>query len=734
LPLGEEDTGILVNALLPSGAPVDLQELVVARAGGNPLFAEEFARMLGERPAAHVNGDGSFPSTPDDTTPANLQAIIAARLDTLAPQQKALLQDASVVGRVFWAGALTSMSRSDRDSVQEELHDLARKELIRPAKTSSVEAEDEFSFWHALIRDVAYGQIPRARRAPKHIAIANWIEGMAGERVSDRAELLAHHYGEALKLVPPGDPIDDVVALRTTTRRYWTLAGDRAMSLDVARAAHCFERALDLLPAGDPERTGILIRKAAAAFDVGRIKDAQHDYEEALELSRSSGDRLSEGSCLDRLATVLWEQGDTAGSRVRVREAVAILEAEPHGPELADCYASLASDRMVSGRFDEALDWADRSLELLTQLEAEHLRPRALSFRGVARCFRGDVGGLDDLHAALAIAERLGLPREQAKVLVILAEVLWASEGPSRAIETAELASELATRRGLDDIVVACRTHSLAPLFDLGRWDDLLSVADEQISWSEAAGGGYDEITARIWQTLVHLWRGRPRGSPTRDLMIRAREIGDPQVLVPAVVVAGLIAVDDDEPDLALTLVDELDQASDVGLGWYREHFLVELVRICARAGDLSAASRLIDAAETHTVRHHLSLGTARAVVAEGLSAFEEAAALYAGTIDGWRAHGFLVEEARASLGAGRCLARMGHPDAEMRLRRAAEIFATLHASPTLQEAEGLLLGLSVPEASPSRGCSVEPTSRSSAPSRHRPPRRPCPWLPSPFP
>ncbi len=299
------------------------------------------------------------------------------------------------------------------------------------------------------------------------------------------------------------------------------------MSLDVSRAAECFERALELLPETHPERAGLLTMKAAAAFDAGRYRDAQRVYESALVLTREAGDRLAEGACLDRLATALWEQGDSAGSRSRLAEAVEVLESEPHGPELADCYTSLASDRMVSGRFEEALAWAERSLALSSELGAEQLRPRALSFRGVARCYRGDFGGLDDLHAAIGdrratgagagAGERPGDPRGGCV--------------GNRGAVTSDRGSR--TRRaswrpgeGLGDIVVACRTQSVGPLFDLGRWDELVSVSDEVIAWSEAAGSGIDEITARLWEAQVLILRGQ-MPQPTSDRRLHDPRPGD---------------------------------------------------------------------------------------------------------------------------------------------------------------------------------------------------------------
>ena len=97
-----------------------------------------------------------------------MQALIAARLDTLPADRKSLLQDAAVLGKVFWAGALAEMGDRDPGQVEQALHELARKELVRPARSSSMEGEREYGFWHVLVRDVCYAQIPRAARAARH--------------------------------------------------------------------------------------------------------------------------------------------------------------------------------------------------------------------------------------------------------------------------------------------------------------------------------------------------------------------------------------------------------------------------------------------------------------------------------------------------------------------------------------------------------------------------------------
>ena len=188
-PLREDETARLVDALLVR-APLaaSTRSALIDRSGGNPLFAEEFVRMALER------GIG------DQPMPETVQAIIAARLDTLAPSQKAALQDAAVVGKVFWTGAVAAIGGREEAALEDDLLQLGEREFTRPARASSVADQTEHAFWHALVRDVTYRQIPRAARAAKHVAAAEWIERIAGERVGDHAAFIASHYGEALAL------------------------------------------------------------------------------------------------------------------------------------------------------------------------------------------------------------------------------------------------------------------------------------------------------------------------------------------------------------------------------------------------------------------------------------------------------------------------------------------------------------------------------------------------------
>ena len=161
-PLSDTDTTALIAALL--GQPVlppEVQTLLLEQAGGNPLYAEEFARLLSDRGLLVRHGRTLRLSPGQEIPfPETIQALVAARLDALLPERKALVQDAAVVGKVFWSGALAAISGRDEPALQAELDELERKELIRPASVSSVAGQTEYAFWHAVVRDVAYAQIP----------------------------------------------------------------------------------------------------------------------------------------------------------------------------------------------------------------------------------------------------------------------------------------------------------------------------------------------------------------------------------------------------------------------------------------------------------------------------------------------------------------------------------------------------------------------------------------------
>ncbi len=245
-PLSAEETARLVHSLLDQAVlPAEVQAALLERAGGNPLYAEEFARVAAARR-----------DVADLPLPESVQGLIAARIDALDAGEKAALEHAAVVGRVFWSGSVTALGGNEPQVVDAALHSLTRKEFVQRERRSSVSGESEYAFRHGLVRDVAYATIPRARRAELHRCTAAWIEELG--RPDDYAELLAHHYLSAIEYAQAAG--QDVAALAEPAGLALREAGDRASALNAfASASRFYRAALDLWPADDPERFEILL-------------------------------------------------------------------------------------------------------------------------------------------------------------------------------------------------------------------------------------------------------------------------------------------------------------------------------------------------------------------------------------------------------------------------------------------------------------------------------------------
>jgi predicted ATPase len=209
-PLSLEEAAHMLEELLGSELPARLRRLVLDNAEGNPFFVEELVAALIDRGfLARKDGRwqlGDLP--PRFEVPDSVQSVLAARIDLLGAAEKAALQAASVVGRVFWAGPVIELL----GGVEADLGVLVERDFIRRRPASSMAGEREFGFKHAVTRDVAYEGLPKARRAHLHAAVADWIERL-GEGRDEHAPLLAHHYAEAVKpedldLAWPGEEVE----------------------------------------------------------------------------------------------------------------------------------------------------------------------------------------------------------------------------------------------------------------------------------------------------------------------------------------------------------------------------------------------------------------------------------------------------------------------------------------------------------------------------------------------
>ena len=245
-PLGESETRELISSLMRvDGVNESVVAAVAARAEGNPLFAEEMVRRLSEEEGASAA-----------ELPATVQALLAARLDSLEPFQRRLLAHAAVIGRTFWEAALAPVAETEGGDLAEALRALRDKDILVAGEGSALAGEPELAFKHALIRDAAYEMLPRAVRAQKHFEVARFIEARAGERVEEVVALLAEHYGKAADLgselgLAPGD----IAPYRAKALCYLEAAGDAATAFySNADAFSNYEAALE--QAGEDARGG----------------------------------------------------------------------------------------------------------------------------------------------------------------------------------------------------------------------------------------------------------------------------------------------------------------------------------------------------------------------------------------------------------------------------------------------------------------------------------------------
>ena len=306
--------------------------------------------------------------------PESVQSLIAARLDTLDPDAKSLLADAAVIGKVFWAGAVAAMGDRDPQAVIGTLRELSRKELVRPARQSTMEGEAEYSFWHILARDVAYHQLPRGSRGYRHVAAAAWIESKVPGRVEVLADVLAFHYATALELAQAAGQTDQATAPRGTgppvpqpRRRAGARIGHGGRPHRTSSARSRWRRRVIR------ERAEALARFAVATFHAGRPTDSAAALDEAITSFRAQEDAARRNPChCCRSVSVLYRLGDPLWAALPA-ETVALLEPLPPGPELVMTLTELARVEMLTGQ-------------------------------------EPDVGVRHAAHA-LALAEELGLPR-----------------------------------------------------------------------------------------------------------------------------------------------------------------------------------------------------------------------------------------------------------------------------------------------------------------------------------
>jgi class 3 adenylate cyclase/tetratricopeptide (TPR) repeat protein len=664
-PLSQGDTAELISSLLDGRVQAEDRPELLARAGGNPLYAEEFVRMLAQ-------AEEELP------LPESVQGIIAARLDTLPPDEKTLIQAAAIVGKVFWPDALVAMlglSRADVE-VEESLRLLERKEFVRRERRSSIAGETAYVFRHVLVRDVAYSQIPRRRRADMHRLAATWIEALASDRPEDLADMVAHHYLSALDLDRRTGREDPELALRARTAL--VDAGDRSFALNAfPAAARFYEQALGLSAESDAERPRMLLSYGRALFQAeGGGKEA---LREAADAFLEAGEREQAALALVALADfVHFIEGKGQEAAANLDLAISLVADSPPSAIKAGVLANRARFHMIADEADRAIPLADEALALATSLGLEELQAHTLNTRGVARTLNGDLGGVDDLERAVEIAPPLSF--ELMRALNNLVSTLVELGELERGFALMTRSLEAARRHGNVVAVAWVETQQLDRLYWIGAWEELLERAEQMLDAETSSTPALMAIDAYIFRARLRLAKGQVEGAveDSAKLVDHARIQGDPQVAFPAFATRAHVLYEAGRHAEAGIAVDELldrwrASPSSAAGPWVAE--LAHVLDGLGRGSELAEASakvrlrtRWLDAAQALTAGDPVRA----AQIYEELGARSDAA--------------------KTGLRAAELLAAAGRrEEAQSQLSSALEFFRQAGATRYVREAEALL-------------------------------------------
>ena len=660
-PLSDQDTAALLSDLLQRTLlQDDAKDELLARTGGNPLYAEEYVRAIREH--------GRI-----EQLPATVQGMIAARLDLLETEEKSLVQNAAVIGKTFWLGALALCGGGERNELEQRLHALERKEFVRRERSSSLTGDVEYSFRHLLFRDVAYGQIPRAERAERHRRAAEWLEGLG--RSEDHSEMLAYHYLQALELGAAAG-----VDTRTFAERAHSAladAGDRAYALNAsAAAARHYRAALELLPQDHPRRGRILLSLGRALRELG---ESNIDVlERARDAFLSAGNAEAAGDAEAALVDACWIDGDRDAAFAHLRRARELLDPLPSSATKARAIVTASRFLMLAAQDEEAIRLGREALAIADELGLDEVRASALNNIGSSGANLGRDGWRADLEEAVRIAESANAPFELTRAIGNLAANLWAygelrpAFGLWRESEqTSGRFGQLGFKRWFSGVLVN-------PQFVLGDWDGALSAADVFIADVEAGRPHYLSSSVYLVRACIRLGRGDADGAlaDAEQGFALGTRAGDPQALLPACATIANVLLEVGDRDRAALMATEF--LSTVGSGKSIGPATSSLHELSWTLTALERGQELTDLLRGNTTPWP------RAAVAYAIGDPATAATICAEM-------GAVTEEAHARMTAGRMLLEQGRRDeGDVHLGRALAFYRSVGASRFVRECEAI--------------------------------------------
>ncbi len=527
-PLPEASMRELLAGLVP-GLPEAVAARILGRADGYPLYAVETVRMLladgrlepsegAFRPVGDL-GDLEVPST--------LHALVAARLDALPPDERTLIQEASVLGQTFTPAALAAVTGDDSPDHEARLASLRRRELLAVETDPRAPTRGQHAFVQALVREVAYGTLSKRERRARHLAAARFFESLDDEEL---AGVLATHYLAAYRAAPEGEEGD---AAATQARQALLAAADRAEALgSLAGAAESLRSALQVT--ADPrERAATLRRMGWDLCLATRFEDGEHTLAQAQAASDALGDG---GGALHAAALHV----NSLLSRARIGEAQEMVDRQraraealmdDPGAVVGVAWFAEAAGRAAfrSGTHADAVAWSDRALRLAEPLQLDEVVAMALITKSLGLIYLGryregialQVGAYAD-----AGARGLHVPRLRAGVNLAAHSM---DTDPRAAVAYTLEGIEAARRLGLATFAYYHAGNLTIPAWRLGEWDMALRVLDqlEETASDDATREVIDDSRSQLLA-----WRGIDPGDRPARRIAAAEDARDPQELV----------------------------------------------------------------------------------------------------------------------------------------------------------------------------------------------------------
>jgi predicted ATPase len=479
-PLGDAEARELIGRLLSdAGASRELVGAIAERADGNPLFAEEMVHRLREE------GVGAADELPD-----TVQALLAARLDSLEPFERRLVAHAAVVGRTLWEGALQAVATAEGADLHPALLSLRKKDILVAGEAGLLAGEAELAFKHVLMRDVAYAMLPKMVRARKHFEVAGFIEERARERLDEVVALLADHYGRAAQLAEELRlDAADLAPYKAKALRYLEAAGDAATTFYSNAEAFAHYAAALHHADGAVGTARIAEKQGDVALRLGRIDAAIAVWGRALDYHRAQEQLERVAELHRKIGAGLAHKGERQRAIEHHQKGINLIKDAPPSLALVRLYEEAAWLYMQTGDNMLAIYAAEKALRLAGQLSETRAASRAHGIFGRVFGRIGDtVKARENLERAVELA-RGSDDHETALAQLALGHHLENFEGDYTAARSA-YAEGLALAQQIGDVPAEIELHAAVGQLAVhtGDWEEVRRSSDASAELSEREG------------------------------------------------------------------------------------------------------------------------------------------------------------------------------------------------------------------------------------------------------